>query len=50
MPDLDEKIVVKNLIKIFDHHPQKAMKLLAEGKGKDEILEETGQTVRDGLN
>ncbi|MDD4715891.1 MAG: glycine betaine/L-proline ABC transporter ATP-binding protein [Oscillospiraceae bacterium] len=48
MPDLDEKIVVKNLIKIFDHHPQKAMKLLAEGKGKDEILEETGQTV--GVN
>ncbi|NBJ14537.1 MAG: glycine betaine/L-proline ABC transporter ATP-binding protein [Dehalobacter sp. 4CP] len=43
-----EKIVVTDLIKIFDPHPQKALNLLAEGKSKDEILKETGQTV--GIN
>ena len=48
MPNFSEKIIVKDLIKIFDHHPQKALSLLAEGKSKSEILKETGQTI--GVN
>lgn len=40
-----EKISIKNLTKIFGHHPQLALSLLSKGKSKDEILNETGQTV-----
>jgi glycine betaine/proline transport system ATP-binding protein len=40
-----EKIVVSELIKIFGNHPQHALKMLKDGKNKDEILKETGYTV-----
>ncbi len=43
-----EKIVVKNLVKIFGSHPQKGLAMLQEGRSKDEILKETGFTV--GIN
>lgn len=39
------KIIVKNLVKIFGDHPEKAQKMLQEGYCKDEILKKTGQTV-----
>ncbi|MBE0466789.1 MAG: glycine betaine/L-proline ABC transporter ATP-binding protein [Candidatus Desulforudis sp.] len=42
------KIVVENLVKIFGDHPDKALKLLREGRSKDEILDKTRQTV--GIN
>lgn len=42
---MSEKIEVKNLIKIFGNHPQKALSLLEEGKSRDFILKETGLTV-----
>lgn len=42
------KIEVKGLTKIFGKNPRLGMKLLAEGKSKDEILKETGMTV--GVN
>ncbi len=45
MVDIIEIIVVKDLIKIFDNHPQKALSLLDEGKSKEEIFRNTGQTV-----
>jgi glycine betaine/proline transport system ATP-binding protein len=40
-----EKIVVKNLYKIFGAQPGKAMKLLQEGLNKEAIHEKTGMTV-----
>lgn len=43
-----EKIIVKNLYKIFGPQPMKAMKLLEEGHDKDSVLEKTGMTV--GVN
>lgn len=39
------KIEVKNLVKVFGPHPQKALALLQQGKGREEILAETGQNV-----
>jgi glycine betaine/proline transport system ATP-binding protein len=45
---MSDKIVVKDLIKIFGAHPQKALTMLQEGRGKGEILKETGLTV--GIN
>jgi glycine betaine/proline transport system ATP-binding protein len=39
------KIIVKNLVKIFGDHPEKAQKMMQEGYCKDEILKKTGQTV-----
>lgn len=41
-------IQVKNVVKIFGEDEKRALKLLKEGKTKDEILEETGMTV--GVN
>lgn len=43
-----DKIVVSNLVKVFGPHPQKALTMLKEEKGKDVILKETGYTV--GIN
>jgi glycine betaine/proline transport system ATP-binding protein len=40
-----DKIVVENLYKIFGTQPEKALKLLKEGKDKDYILDKTGMTV-----
>lgn len=39
------KIIVKDLVKIFGDHPEKARKMLQEGYSKDEILKKTRQTV-----
>lgn len=48
MNQISEKIIVTNLIKVFDPHPQKVLNLLAQGKSKNEIYREIGQTV--GIN
>ncbi len=42
------EIKVENLFKIFGKNPQKAFPLIDEGKSKDEILDETGNTI--GIN
>jgi glycine betaine/proline transport system ATP-binding protein len=42
---LTEKIVVKNLYKIFGSKSEAAMQMLRRGEGKDEIFRKTGQTV-----
>lgn len=39
------KVRVQDLYKIFGPHPQKALKLLAEGKTKEEIFAKTDTTV-----
>lgn len=39
------KVTVENLVKIFGDHPGKALKMLEEGKSKQEILEATRCTV-----
>ncbi|SFO97547.1 quaternary amine ABC transporter ATP-binding protein [Salibacterium halotolerans] len=41
-------IKVESLSKVFGKHPERALKLLDENKSKEEILEETGNTV--GVN
>ena len=40
-----EKIVVKNLYKIFGPQPQKGIRMLKEGHDKESIHEKTGMTV-----
>ena len=40
-----EKIVVKDLYKIFGEDPERAFPLLKEGRTKDEINKATGLTV-----
>jgi glycine betaine/proline transport system ATP-binding protein len=42
------KLVVKSLFKVFGSNPKRGIKLIKEGKGKQEILKETGMTV--GIN
>lgn len=42
---MTEKIVVKNLYKIFGSHPEKALKLHQEGYSKDDIMEKTKQSI-----
>lgn len=39
------KIVIEHLYKIFGHEPNKAISLLQQGLGKEEILKKTGHTV-----
>lgn len=39
------KISVSNLVKVFGDQPQKALKMLKEGSGKEEILKKTRQAV-----
>lgn len=39
------KIVVENLVKIFGENPARALKMLKEGKSKEEILKTTKHTV-----
>jgi glycine betaine/proline transport system ATP-binding protein len=41
----EAKVVVKNLYKVFGNKPDVAMQMLYDGKGKDEVLRETGQVV-----
>lgn len=45
MSSSTEKIVVKNLYKVFGNNPSKAMKLLNEGVPKSEIFDKTEQVV-----
>lgn len=40
-----EKVVVKNLYKIFGHSPELAMQMLQRGQSKDEIFQQTGMVV-----
>ena len=40
-----DKIVVRNLYKVFGDRPQEGMRLIREGHDKDEIFAQTGQTV-----
>lgn len=42
MPD---KVVVKNLYKIFGDQPERALRLLRDGVDKNDIFDRTGQTV-----
>lgn len=42
------KVEVKNLVKIFGKREQEALKLVREGKSKEDILKQTGATV--GVN
>lgn len=39
------KIKVQNLVKVFGDHPDKALKMLAEGYSKEQILNKTRQTI-----
>ncbi|MFP4545294.1 MAG: glycine betaine/L-proline ABC transporter ATP-binding protein [Methanomassiliicoccales archaeon] len=39
------KVRVRNVSKIFGDNPQRAVDLMEEGYGKDEILEKTGQVI-----
>ena len=48
MEDITEKIIVKDLIKIFENHSPKAINLIKEGKSKEAMRRETGLTV--GVN
>lgn len=43
--DSIEKIVINNLYKIFGPDPPQAMELLRNGKNKQEIYEDTGNTI-----
>jgi len=40
-----EKIVIEGLYKIFGPHPEEAMRMLGEGRSKDEIMEKTRHGV-----
>jgi glycine betaine/proline transport system ATP-binding protein len=43
--NMTEKVVVKNLYKVFGDTPNKALDLLRQGVDKDDIFDRTGQTV-----
>jgi len=40
-----EKIVIEGLYKIFGPHPEVAMRMIQEGRSKEDIMEETGHGV-----
>lgn len=42
---MDSIVTIKNLYKIFGPNPQKALKLVQDGVGKDELLEKTGHVL-----
>jgi glycine betaine/proline transport system ATP-binding protein len=42
------KLHVRNLTKVFGKNPKKALDLMEQGKERDEILDQTGQTI--GVN
>ncbi len=48
MEDITEKIIVQDLIKIFESHSPKAINLVREGKSKEAMRREAGLTV--GVN
>ena len=39
------KLSIQNVYKIFGKHPKKAMRMVNEGKTKDQIFSASGQTV-----
>ncbi len=41
----NEKLIARNVFKIFGEEPDRALELLKQGHSKDEILKQTGQTV-----
>jgi glycine betaine/proline transport system ATP-binding protein len=43
--EAEAKVVVRDLHKVFGNKPDVAMKMLRDGKHKDEILKQTGQVV-----
>lgn len=45
MEDKNNIIEVKNLFKIFGKHPKKALDLIKKGQSKDQIMNETKQTI-----
>ncbi|MFO8031038.1 MAG: glycine betaine/L-proline ABC transporter ATP-binding protein ProV [Desulfohalobiaceae bacterium] len=45
MSENQEKVIVKDLYKIFGPNPQRAYPLIEQGKSKDEVFEETGLTI-----
>lgn len=45
MEKMAEKVIVKNLYKIFGDDPQRALELLQQGVDKSDIFDRTGQTV-----
>ena len=45
---MTDRLVVNNLFKVFGNRPDEAMRLVREGRDKDEIFERTGQTL--GVN
>jgi len=42
---LTDKIVAENLSKVFGDDPREALELIRQGKTKDEVLAQTGQTI-----
>jgi glycine betaine/proline transport system ATP-binding protein len=40
-----EKVVVKNLYKIYGPNPAQAMQMLSDGRSKEEIFKQTGMTI-----
>ena len=40
-----EKVVVKNLYKVYGSHPEQAMQMLHAGQSKDSIFQQTGMVV-----
>ncbi|MDY6905321.1 MAG: glycine betaine/L-proline ABC transporter ATP-binding protein [Thermodesulfobacteriota bacterium] len=42
---MTEKIIIEDLYKIFGPHPDQAMKMLKQGKSKEEIMEQTRHGV-----
>jgi glycine betaine/proline transport system ATP-binding protein len=45
---MTDRLVVNNLFKVFGNRPAEGMRLVREGRNKDEIFEQTGQTL--GVN
>lgn len=42
---MEDKIVVKNLSKVFGNNPQRALKAIREGKSKSDVLREQNQMI-----
>jgi len=41
----NKKLTVKNVFKVFGKEPKKALKMLEEGKSKEDIFTQTGMTI-----
>lgn len=42
---MTDKVVIKNVFKVFGDNPKQAIKMVKEGVPKPEIFAQTGQTV-----